>query len=63
MLPKGVTGVQNHGPGGIVFDGGYREINVPPDHVRLARTADRIVVASVDEKPAIIELEFMLAPK
>jgi hypothetical protein len=63
-LPRGVMGVQNHGPGEIVFDGGYdKKINVPPDHVRLVPTADRIVVESVDEIAAFIELEFMLVPK
>jgi hypothetical protein len=63
MLPKGVMAVQSHGPGGIQIDLGYCQINLPPDHLRLVSTSDRISLASVDEKPAIIELEFMLAPK
>jgi hypothetical protein len=62
-LPEGLMEVQNHGPGDIVFDGGYRKINVPPEQVRLVRTADRIAVESVDETAAIVELKFTLAPK
>ena len=62
-LPKGVMAIQSHGPGGILIDLGFRQINVPPDHVRIVPTWDRIALASVDEKPAVVELEFMLAPK
>jgi hypothetical protein len=53
--------IQNHGPGKVVINTGYRDEvgEILPGRVRLMSINDKIHVETIDEKSALLEFEFM----
>lgn len=64
-LYPGTVIMKNHGPGAIMVDTGYvnDEPRLQPDQVRVMATRDKIQIATTDGKSALLEFEFMPAPR
>ena len=59
-IGPGTMVMQNHGPGTIVVDTGSSDrVKLLPGWVRVMTTHNKIDVAIIDEKSALIEFEFM----
>jgi hypothetical protein len=60
----GTMVMQNHGPGTIVVNTGSRDpVELLPGRVRVMTTREKVDVATIDKKSALLEFEFMLRPK
>jgi hypothetical protein len=60
----GTMVMQNHGPGTIVVDTSYRDpVELLPGRVRVMTTHGKVDVATIDQKSALLEFEFMHRPK
>jgi len=64
-LPAGVLVMHNRGPGAIHVNTGYTSVDaiLAPGGTDLMVVRDNIGLAILDQKPAVLEFEFMLVLK